>query len=122
MNYLNEIKHHHLHNIEFSEHQKIVLAKAVLAGAITDPVRVKLHDEKLVVARDMLDELGVIEYSSSDKTIKIEDDSIDLLKMEGIIDDTQQLTQEAQKLAQDGDVVEAITFSKFFNPNLLLLN
>lgn len=122
MNKLNEIKHHHIRNIEFSEQQKIVLAKAVLAGAISDPVRVKLHDEKLVVARDMLDELGVIDYSSIDKTIKIEDDSIELLKMEGIIDDTQQLTQEAQQLAQNSDVVETVTFSKFFNPNLLLLN
>jgi hypothetical protein len=122
MNNLNEIKQHHLRNIEFTEHQKTVLAKAVLAGAITEPVRVKLHDEKLVSARDMLDELGIIDYSPVDKTIKIEDESIDLMKMEGIIDDTQQLTPEAQALAQNGDVQETITFSNFFDANLLLLN
>jgi hypothetical protein len=122
MKNLNETQHQYLHNIEFSEQQKTVLAKSVLAGAISQPVRVKLHDEKLVVARDLLDELGVIDYSPVDKTIKIENDSIDLLKMEGIIDDTQQLTQAAQELAQNGDVQEVVTFSKFLNPNLLLLN
>ena len=125
MNKLNELHQHkhHLQTIEFSEQQKIVLAKAVLAGAITDSVRVKLHDEKLVVARDLLDELGVIDYSPVDNTIKIEDESIELMKMEGIIDDTQQLTPEAQQLAKNGEEVqEHTTFSKFFDPNLLFLN
>lgn len=124
MNKLFETKEHHLHNIEFTEQQKIVLAKAVLAGAITDEVRVRLHDEKLVAARDMLDELGIIDYSPVDKTIKIEDDSLELLKMEGIIDDTQQLTPEAQELVKDENEVtaESVSFSKFFNSNLLLLN
>lgn len=114
---------HTLSNIELTDNQKTVLAKAVLAGALDEPARVKLHTEQLVTARDVLDELGIIEYSYEDNTISITDDSVDLMKMEGIIDDSNQLTQEGQQLANNGEVVtEWVSFKSFLNANLLLLN
>lgn len=121
---IKEMKHHVLHNIELNDHQKQVVAKAIEVGGLDKPVRVMLGDPKLVNARDMLDELGVITYSYADNTITVEQDSVELLKMEGIIDETGQLTDEGRKLANgnEGDVRESISFSSFFDPNLLLLN
>lgn len=87
-----------LHTITLSDYQKHVLAKAVMAGAIDSPSKVSLGDEKLTTARDILDELDIIDYSHQDDTIKINDEKLDFLKQEGIIDDSQQLTPEMQEL------------------------
>lgn len=113
---------HTLSSIELTDSQKTVLAKAVLAGAFEEPARVSLHTEQLVAARDILDELGIIEYSYEDNTISISEDSIDLMKMEGIIDDSQQLTQEAQALVQNDGVTEWVSFKSFLNSDLLFLD
>lgn len=111
-----------LSSIELSDAQKTVLAKAVLAGALDEPARVSLHTDQLVAARDILDELGIIEYSYEDNTITIDEDSVELLKMEGIIDDSQQLTQEAQALVQNSSVTEWVSFKSFLNSDLLFLD
>lgn len=113
---------HVLRNIELTDTQKTVLAKAVLAGAIDEPARVSLHTDKLVAARDILDELGIIEYSYEDNTISIDEDSIELMKMEGIIDDSQQLTQEARALVGNNGVTEWVSFKSFLNSNLMFLD
>jgi hypothetical protein len=93
-----------LSTVSLTDYQKEVLAKAVLAGSIDSPSKVSLNDTKLINARDLLDELGIIEYSYEDDTIKINDDKIQLLQQDGIIDDSQQLTPEMQQLINpDGD-------------------
>lgn len=101
-----------LHNIDLSDSQKQVLAKAVQAGAIESPKVVQLDNEKLITARDLLDELGIIEYSHVNNTIKISDDHVDILRQSNVIDDTDQLTQDAQDLI-NGQVQEHIKFSAF---------
>lgn len=121
-----EKEHHVLHNVELNNHQKQVVAKAIEAGGLDKPVRVPLDDPKLVNARDMLDELGVITYSYADNTITVEQDSVELLKMEGIIDEAEQLTDEGRELANgknnNGEMTESMSFSSFLNSDLLLLN
>lgn len=111
-----------LSSIELTDAQKTVLAKAVLVGALNEPARVSLRTDQLVAARDILDELGIIEYSYEDNTITIDEDSVELLKMEGIIDDSQQLTQEAQALVQNSSVTEWVSFKSFLNSDLLFLD
>jgi hypothetical protein len=95
---IKESQEQQLHTITLSDYQKQVLAKAVMAGSIDSPSKVALGDEKLTTARDMLDELDIIDYSHQDDTIKINDEKLEFLKQEGIIDDSQQLTQEMQEL------------------------
>jgi hypothetical protein len=111
-----------LSSIELTDAQKTVLAKAVLVGALNEPARVSLRTDQLVAARDILDELGIIEYSYEDNTITIDEESVELLKMEGIIDDSQQLTQEAQALVQNSSVTEWVSFKSFLNSDLLFLD
>jgi hypothetical protein len=118
---ITELEKHILHNIELTDSQKKVLAKTVEAGGIDKPVRVSLEDEKLVSARDALDDLDIISYSYKDNTITINSDSIELMKMEGIIDDSEQLTPEGTTFAT-GEVKEHQTFLSFLNSDLLFLN
>jgi hypothetical protein len=100
-----------LTNIELTDNQKTVLAKAVQNGAIDNPVVVSLDGEKETNARDVLDELGIIEYSHVHNTISIEPEYIDILKQEGIIDDMNQLTPETQQMLQP--IQEQVTFLQY---------
>lgn len=102
-----------LTSIELTDSQKTVLAKAIQSGALDEPTVVSLNDEKEINARDMLDELGIIEYSHEHNTISIDPDYTDILKQEGIIDDMNQLTQETQQLLQP--VQEQMTFTQYLN-------
>lgn len=106
-----------LSTVSLTDYQKEVLAKAVLAGSIDEPSKVSLDDTKLITARDLLDELGIIDYSYEDDTIKINDDKIQLLQQDGIIDDSQQLTPEMQQLinpngdTQQNNFMESVDLS-----------
>lgn len=102
---------HELSSIELSDSQKTVLAKAIQNGAIDKPSQVPLGDEKLTTARDILDELGIIEYSHSENTIKVSDEYIDVLQQNGLIDDMNQLTQDAQQLLNP--MSESISFVEY---------
>lgn len=113
---ITESEQHQLHTITLSEYQKKVLAKAVLAGAIDEPSKVALGDEKLTTARDLLDDLDIIDYSHVDDTIKINDEKLEFLKQEGVIDDSQQLTQQMQELLNNNGGNQGLateSFSKF---------
>ena len=112
---LNE-KEQELTTVSLTDYQKQVLAKAVLAGSIDSPSKVALNDTKLITARELLDELGIIDYSYEDDTIKINDDKISLLQQDGIIDDSQELTPEMQQLinpenTQNNNFMESCDFS-----------
>jgi hypothetical protein len=109
---------HVLHDIDLSNNQKIVLAKAVLSGALDSKVKVPLNTAPLVVARDLLDELGIIHYSHKHNTIKIHDEYVDFLKQEGVIDETNQLTPEVQELMNGNNrTTESMTFAEYYNLN-----
>ena len=121
---ITESEEQQLHTISLSEYQKKVLAKAVLAGCIDTPSKVSLGDEKLTTARDMLDELDIIDYSNTDDTIKINDEKLELLKQEGVIDDSQQLTQAMQELLNNNGTQGMATesFAKFLEFDKLCLD
>jgi hypothetical protein len=102
----------HLTDIDLTVNQKKVLARAVAAGAIDRPTHVNLNSEQLTAARDMLDELDIIHYSHSHNTIKIKDSYLELLKNNGIIDDSNQLTDEGQQLTTDKPQMES--FKQFY--------
>lgn len=104
---------HTLTSIEFNDTQKQLIAKAIQAGALDNDVIVPTDDEKLVIARDLLDELGVIDYSYEKNTIKINNDYVDVFKQLGIIDDSMQLTPEMQQIIQP--VQENFTFMKYLS-------
>lgn len=116
---LYEAKKQVLHDIELTKSQQKVLARAVQSGAIEEPSKVQLDDEKLIVARDLLDELGIIDYSHTHNTIQINDSGVTLLQQEGIIGDDEQLTDDGNALlsdepsATDQVATERLTFSKF---------
>lgn len=110
---INEVTKHELHTITLSEYQKKVLAKSVMAGAIEQPSKVALGDEKLTTARDMLDELDIIDYSHENDTIKINDDKLEYLKQEGVIDDSQQLTQQMQELLNQNNGTQGMATESF---------
>ena len=109
---------HVLHDLDLTNNQKIVLAKAVLSGAIDSKVKVPLNSAPLVVARDLLDELGIIHYSHRHNTIKIHDEYVEFLKQEGVIDETNQLTPEVQELMNNETRTnEGMSFKEYYNLN-----
>lgn len=117
---INEMSKHVLHGIELTDFQKKVLARAVHAGAIDDASRVQLNDEKLTAARDILDELGIIDYSHKHNTIKINDVGITLMQEEGIIGDDEALTPAGEAMLNDRpqngqSAMEHQTFKEYYN-------
>jgi hypothetical protein len=120
---LNELSKHVLHGIELTDYQKKVLAKAVQAGAIEADSRVQLGDEKLVAARDILDELGIIDYSHKHNTIKINDVGIKLMQEEGIIGDDESLTPEGEAMVNNQNNgqsnMDFQSFKEYYNASLL---
>jgi hypothetical protein len=109
-----------LSSINLTDHQKMVLAKAVEAGAIDEPSRVALSDAKFITARDILDELGAIEYSHETDLIKITPIGIEIMLQDNIIDESNQLTDSGKSYATDkvpGEEIatEQYTFKQFLN-------
>ena len=118
LGYTKMLGSHVLHDIDLTNNQKIVLAKAVLSGALDSKVKVPLNSAPLVVARDLLDELGIIHYSHKRNTIKIHDEYVEFLKQEGVIDDTNQLTPEIQELMNNSvPTTESMSFKEFYSLN-----
>lgn len=114
----------HLSSINLTDHQKMVLAKAVEAGAMNEPSRVALTDDKFITARDVLDDLGLIEYTHETDLIQISDNGITVMKQDNIIDDTDQLTDEGKSYASEkvptGELTptptpEQYTFKEYLN-------
>lgn len=113
---LHEALKHILHDIELTHAQKKVLARSVQAGAIEEPSKVSLNDEKLISARDMLDELGIIHYSHAHNTIHIKDSGVTLMQQEGIVGDDESLTPDGEQLLSDeptAPTTEQLKFSEF---------
>jgi hypothetical protein len=111
----------HLSSINLTDHQKMVLAKAVEAGAIDEPARVLLADAKFIAARDILDELDIIEYTHETDLISITQTGINIMQQNNIIDESNQLTEDGKAYAEDKvpdektPTVEQHTFKEFLN-------
>jgi hypothetical protein len=107
-------------SIDLTDHQKMVLAKAVAAGAIDSEMRhVDLSDEKLISARDILNDIDLINHEYTDDTMTINQSGIDVMKRDGVIDDNEELTEEGKQYASGkipaapDATVESLTFSDF---------
>ena len=122
-----ETIHQELHDIELTEYQKKLLALSVEAGAVNEPSHVSLTDEKLIAARDLLDELEIIEYSHKDNTIHITDIGEELLQSHGVTTETGELTQDAKALIdpnsdRNSNAFEHQSFMDYIRGNSNLLN
>ena len=80
-------------SIDLTDNQKIVLAKAFQLGATDGQSKhIDLTDEKLNAARDILNDMNVIDYEYATDSITINPMGIQLLQNNGILDEQDQLT------------------------------
>lgn len=113
----------HLSSINLTDHQKMVLAKAAQAGAIDEPSRVQLADDKFITARDLLDELGIIDYSHETDLIQITQNGVTIMQQDNIIDESNQLTDDGKAYAEEKlpsaepqePTAEQYTFKEYLN-------
>lgn len=112
-------------SLDLTEYQKIVLAKAVSAGAIDGQYKhIDLGDVKLTAARDLLNDVDVIDYNNSDDTVTITPAGMAAMTRDGITDETGGLTEIGNQYAS-GTIptdkaepkAESITFKQFLNLN-----
>jgi len=92
-----------LPTVNLNEHQKILLA--MIMNAPESPnggKRIHLSDEKLVNAKNTLVKIGFIQVNGS-QLLTLTDRAIVLMKEDGLVDGTGQLTPKGLKYAE-GDV------------------
>lgn len=90
-----------LHTVNLTAHQKEVLVRIYTSPTPEIAKAETEFDEKNIAAADMLHDLEAIEIT--DEGAKVTATGIDLMRQQGLIDDSDQLTQEAEQYkAGDG--------------------
>jgi hypothetical protein len=91
---------HVLPNINLTTSQKMVLAKIIAAPEVGHPgKKVPLTNEKLIVAKGVLIKLGLITMDEVSGLYRIMPKAIDIMKEDGLVDETGGLTDIGKDLA-----------------------
>ncbi len=98
--------------INLTTNQKMLLAKIVAAPDAGMPgKKVPLNNEKLVVAKGVLVKLGLITVDDETGLFRILPKAIDLMREDGLVDETGALTDAGDELAA-GNTANSDTFTQ----------
>ena len=101
-------------NFSLSIAQKTVLTKTLSAPTEKVAGEEISKNPKLVTARDMLTQYGLLDYDKSTGKAKVTDKGLEIMKEENLIDEMDELTPEGEKFAfPEEGTPEEETFETF---------
>jgi hypothetical protein len=93
-----------LSNIHLSDNQKIVMTKIIAAGSPQIAYETVSTGQNIIVARDTLIKLGLLQLAES--TVEITEDGMTIMRDANLLDEGDQLTEEGQKYAYVEDPMD----------------